>query len=411
LPSNQDNNYAYGGTSIGFNPVNQSLFVRGHDWYQLVGEVSIPSPLIQSDPTQLPIATVLQNQTDLTEGHRNEVGPNGSTMGGCKIGGLLVHQNRLIGTSYVYYDAGGSARRSHFVSSLNLSANGDFQGMYTVGSLNPGFVAGHMAHIPPEWQSSLGGPVLTGLDGVPIVSRTSYGPSISTFDPADLGVENPVPATCLVGYTYEHATLGTWGNSTERNPQFNQASGSTGVVFPFGSDTVLLFGSTGTGIPCYGQGTSDPTLDRQPVPGTNGQVLYVYDPASGGKGTHAYPYVAYVWAYRADDLARAAAGQLEPWQVVPYATWEIPLPTGTPGAHSLAGAAYDPETQRIFLSQYNAWNATPIFHVFEIQDLNHAPVLAPIGNRSAPANQQLQFQIQAEDPDGDPLEYSASTPE
>jgi hypothetical protein len=42
---------------------------------------------------------------------------------------------------------------------------------------------------------------------------------------------------------------------------------------------------------------------------------------------------------------------------------------------------------------------------------NHAPVLAPIGNRCAPANQCLQFAIQASDADDDPLEFSASSPE
>ncbi len=372
FPGDAYNDYAYGGTSIGFNPANNSLFARGHDWYQLVGEISIPTPVITADFAALPVATVLQNQTDITEGHLNEVGADGASVSGCKVGGLLVHDGRLLGTSYAYYDAGGNARRSHFTSGLDLAQTGDFRGMYRVGTRNPGFVAGHMAHIPPEWQAPLGGPVLTGLDGVPIVSRTSYGPTISVFDPAQLGVVDPVPATLLFGYTYEHATLGTWGNSTEYNPQFNQAAGSSGVVFPFGSDSVLFFGSAGVGIPCYGQGTSDPALDRTPVPGTNGQVLYVYDPASGGKGCHAYPYVAYVWAYRAADLARVAAGQLQFWQVVPYATWELSLPFGPDGQDSVGGAAYDPATNRIFVSQYNAVGASPIIHVYRV-DLPTTP--------------------------------------
>jgi hypothetical protein len=332
-----------------------------------VGEISIPTPLITTDFSALPVATVLQDQTDITEGHMNEVGADGATMSGCKIGGLLVYDGRLIGTSYVYYDAGGTARRSHFTSGLDFSVTGDFNGMFAVGSRNPGFVAGHMAHIPPAWQEALGGTVLTGLDGVPIVSRTSYGPTVTAFDPDDLGVVTPVPARLLVGYTYEHSTLGTWGNSSEYNPQFNQATGSSGIVFPFGSDSVLFFGSAGIGIPCYGQGTSDPSLDRTPVPGTDGHVVYVYDPASNGKGCHAYPYAAYVWAYRASDLARVAAGQLQYWQAVPYATWELPMPFGTDGEDSPAGAAYDPATGRIYVCQYNAVGASPIIHVDRIE--------------------------------------------
>ena len=365
LPYDARNNYAYGGTAIGFNPARNSLFARGHDWHQFVGEISIPTPLIATDYFALPIASVLQDQADITEGHLTEVGPGGAPMDGCKIGGLFVYQNRLIGTSYCYYDAGGNARRSHFTSGLDLAQTGDYSGMYTVGTSSPGFVAGYMAHIPPEWQSSLGGPVLTGLNGVPIVSRTSYGPAATVFDPAKLGTIDPVPGKLLIGYTSDHTTLGTWGNSTEAHPQFNQASGSSGLVFPVGSDSVLFLGASGIGIPCYGQGTSDISLDRQPVPGTGG-VLYVYDPANGGKGCHAYPYVAYVWAYRAQDLARVAAGTAQPWELVPYATWTLPLPIGPYGYTAIAGAAYDPATQRIFLSQYNAYSACPVIHVYKV---------------------------------------------
>jgi hypothetical protein len=366
LPGDAANDYSYGGTSIAFNPANGSLFVRGHDWYQLVGEVSIPAPAVVSDYAALPVAAVIQNQADITEGHLEDVGPDGGAMDGCKVGGLLVYEGRLIGTSYVYYDAGGGAKRSHFTSGLNFSTSGDFGGMYSVGTLNPGFVAGYMALVPPEWRTALGGPVLTGLDGVPIISRSSYGPTVSAFDPARLGSADPVPASNLLGYTYEHSTLGNWGNETESNPQFNQAGGSSGIVFPFGSDSLLFFGSTGTGVPCYGQGTSDASLDRSPVPGTDGQVVYVYDPVGGGKGCHSYPYVAYVWAYRAADLARVAAGTAQAWEIVPYATWELPMSFGPEGGKTLCGAAYDPATNRIFVSQYNAVGAGPLIHVYKL---------------------------------------------
>ena len=374
LPGDEHNVYAYGGNAIGFNPARNSLFVRGHDWYQLVGEVGIPELVVSSDYFTLPVAPVLQNQADITEGHLNEVGPDGSALEGCKVGGLLVHDGRLIGTSYVYYDAGGSATRSHFTSSTDLSRTGDFAGMFTVGTQNPGWVGGYMAHIPPEWQAALGGPVLTGLSGVCIVSRSSYGPTVSVFDPAALGAE-PAPARLLVGYTYDHSTLGTWGNSAELNPQYNMNTSVAGAVFPVGADSVLLIGTSGIGVPAYGQGTADPALHGTPVPGTDGQVIYVYDPAGLGKGTHSFPYVAYVWAYRASDLARVAAGELQPWQTVPYATWEIPLPFGPHGHHSLAGAAYDPATNRIYVSQYGAYGDSPVIHAYRV-DLPTTPAPA-----------------------------------
>lgn len=39
---------------------------------------------------------------------------------------------------------------------------------------------------------------------------------------------------------------------------------------------------------------------------------------------------------------------------------------------------------------------------------NHAPVLAPVGSRSIPAGQQIQFTVQGTDADGNPLQYSAT---
>jgi hypothetical protein len=96
-------------------------------------------------------------------------------------------------------------------------------------------------------------------------------------------------------------------------------------------------------------------------------VLYIYDPANSSKGTHAYPYVAFVWAYRAHDLARVAAGQAQPWELVPYATWSLPLPFGPTGNQQIAGAAYDPATQRIFISQYSAADSRPVIHVYHVE--------------------------------------------
>jgi hypothetical protein len=62
-------------------------------------------------------------------------------------------------------------------------------------------------------------------------------------------------------------------------------------------------------------------------------------------------------------------------------------------------------------SEYGAETLRPMLLLEYAAPSNHAPVLSPIGNRSVRANQSIQFQIQAGDPDDDPLEYSASTPE
>jgi hypothetical protein len=92
----------------------------------------------------------------------------------------------------------------------------------------------------------------------------------------------------------------------------------------------------------------------------------------------------------------------------------MPLPFGDDGSDHLAGAAYDPATQRLFLTHYNAYNDAPIILVYQILNLppvNHAPVLHPVGSQSFQAGTAITLTIGATDADGDVLEFSASTPE
>lgn len=359
--------YAYGGTALAFNPSKRSLLLVGHDWYQYTGEIGIPDPVIGAGISGLNRAGLLQGLTDITEGRMNNVGAGGAEVSGCKIGGFLAVKDKLLGTSYAYYDAAGNARLSHFFSGLEFSVQGDVGGLYSVGSKNAGFVAGYMAHIPPEWQARFKADALTGQACLPIISRTSYGPSVTSFKLGDIGRLEPAPGTLLVGYPAEHPTLGTWGNSTVSNPQFNMATGVSGVVFPKKTGSVLFFGSTGVGIPLYGEGTTDSSLHGKPVPGTNGQVSYAYDPASGAKGCHAYPYVYYVWAYRALDLEKVSNGEKNPWDVLPYKTWKFELPFAPAnGGRGLGGVAYDAEKGTLYLSQLRADGDGPLIHVFGI---------------------------------------------
>ena len=55
-----------------------------------------------------------------------------------------------------------------------------------------------------------------------------------------------------------------------------------------------------------------------------------------------------------------------PWQVRPYLTWPLTLPYGTKGRAVLGGAAYDPRTGRIFVSQQFGDGVLPVIHVFTV---------------------------------------------
>jgi len=357
--------FAFGnGTGLTYNPANNSLIMVGHVFYQLSAEVSIPAVINSTSLSDLATATLLQPFADVSDGNRPSLG-----VGRVYVGGQMVYGGRLIGSAYNQDDPNQAA--SHFTSELDLSIAGDFQGFYSVGTFEPRFVSGYMTQIPLEWQASFGGPAITGGCcnlGATNVGGMSWGPSAFVFDPDDLGVNIPTPATPLVYYSQNHPTLGAFGNTTVANPAFNLMTNVTGVVFPQGTRTVLFFGGTGTGVPCFGNGTNDPALDHQPITGSPGKV-WCYDPleVNGGIGPHAFPYAYQVWAYDVEDLLAARNGQVNPWDVVPYGIWTLTLPFDNPRRY-IFGAAYDSLTDRIFISQARAEpNGMPVIHVFNVE--------------------------------------------
>jgi hypothetical protein len=358
--SPQYSGFNYGGTALGYNPARNSLYIVGHDWYQLSAEVSIPQIINSTNLNSLATATVLQPFSDSLEGKIASINPTDTNAK--KIGGHLVYGGALYVAAYSYYDGGATQSSSHFVRPTNLSTTGQVNGPYRVGTIGPRYVAGYMAPVPQDWQSAFGSPALTGQCCLSIISTTSQGPAVFGFNPADLGSKNPIPATPLVEYPPEHPTLGAWGGNGTPNPVYNMSTAVRGLVFPQGTRSVLFFGSTGLGVPCYGAGTSDPSLDRQPVPGESG-VIYCYDPDNRSKGCHAYPYGAFVWAYDANDLLAVKNGQKNPWEVTPYATWSPNFPTG---GYQVNGAAYDPSTGRIYVAVMWEDGSMPLIHVLKV---------------------------------------------
>lgn len=214
-----------------------------------------------------------------------------------------------------------------------------------------GFVSGYMALVPPAWQLTLGGRAITGQCCVPIVSRTSYGPSAFAWMPEQLGMRSPVPATPLVYYTSDHP-LATWDST---NPVYNGSTEIHGAFIPTLSRSLLFVGRHGLGPFCYGTG------------GADGECV---DPGSGDKGNHGYPYAYRVWAYDLLDLVDVRAGRRRPWDVRPYDVWSFTLPVAEPSMH-LGGVGYDQAHGLLYVSQL--WADAdgdahrPLIHVFKVR--------------------------------------------
>lgn len=338
-------NFSYGGSTLAYNPAHDSLFLVGYEPSSQVAEIAIPEVRTSSIVSELAVAGVLQVLTDATEGKLKNI--DGDTSNGVSVGGLLPYKDRLYLAAYSSYDANLSRQQtlSHFVSGLEFSVRGDVTGPFAVGTLKAGFVSGYFGLIPKAWQGLLGGPVLNGNCCLNIISRTSWGPSAFAIDPESVGAQTPAPATPLLYYTTSQP-LGPYNGASA---SFNGTTEVKGVVFPEGSRSVLFFGKQGLGTFCYGPAAT------------------CGDPASPYSGPHAYPYANYVWAYDAQDLADVKAGKKLPWTVSPYGLWQLDYPFPAGLARTL-GAAYDPGTGRLFLSQSLADNdVRPLIHVFSIQ--------------------------------------------
>ena len=223
--------FEYGGTALAFNPLRNSLFLVGHDWDQFTAEISIPS--------LGGTATLLQPLVDASEGKNVGAGTT-------KVGGNLVYNGKLYFTKYLYYDASGSQTLSHFIRPLDLSVKGQVMGPFRVGSLGAGFYSGYFGLIPAEWQSALGGPVLTANCCLSIISRTSFGPAAFAIDPANIGVtQNAAP---LVYYPSHHPTLARYHGPA--NPYWTASTiGSLVWCFPRAPLASFSLGAMASVIP------------------------------------------------------------------------------------------------------------------------------------------------------------------
>ncbi|ODS54695.1 MAG: hypothetical protein ABS36_11050 [Acidobacteria bacterium SCN 69-37] len=211
--------------------------------------------------------------------------------------------------------------------------------------VNASFTAGYLGEVPAEWQAALGGSHVAGLCCLSIISRTSFGPALTAFNPS-----SPASGTQLMAYPMGHETL---GGCEDVGKLFNCATGVRGVVFVPGTRSVLVIGTLGLDGICY-KSERGPSACR----GTGGYA--------------AVRYAATVWAYDAADLALVAQGQRQPWDVVPYATWTLPGLSAS-SAETVGGAAYDPTTSRLYVTQNGGDGSKPLIHVYTISGATAPP--------------------------------------
>ena len=333
-------NYSQG--PIAFNPANRSLFVVGHAHQQAIAEFAIPKLVDSAELDELKMADApIQPFVEVLDRPAG-----GNTQNNNRIGGMLYvpgpNGPELLVNAYEYYDAPGDNTVSMLVvRNANDLSESDVDGYFEVQG-RPGHTAGWMSPIPDQWLSVLGGEYLTGSSsGIPIMSRTSVGPTAFVFNPQDIvgkkSVSTPISTAKLLDFSLAHRLHDDLSNESRKNDLWNHLSRAVyGIIVP-GTRTYATFGHSGGNESGVGYKIVQDNGHR-----TGGYSSFVV------KDNYHY-----FWLWDVNDLARVRAGEIESYDVRPYeyGIFKTPFEGST---HRLGGGTFDPATGRIYLTAQKA---------------------------------------------------------
>lgn len=409
--------FAYGGNAITFNPDGPaattnthpgSLFITGHDRQPYgdlpdgdqVAEVNIPIPVIASNPADLPQAAFIQNFADVTHGYfanLEEIPKVGMQYLNHPLTGPLVH---LCWGQHLQPEN----EPSHAWFSANLAAP-NLQGVWFIGSQNLYSTNAYMFDIPAEWADAhtQGRVLATGRmrDG----GQGGMGPSLFAYRPWLSGGDASPPGTrlaettlllyenayntqdivrCLDGYQHPDA----W----EGGAWMDAPSGKAAVLFAGtkSAGTKYWYGyinPAGSQYPCVDDHVTDFITCRQAdgsaCPSENFDGCCDEDAGTcvSNRGWWTTRFDAQFILYDPDDLARVAAGEIEPWRPQPYAVididehlylnppeWEeIDLGWGDQRRARIGDVAYDRQNGLLYVLELFADEAKPVVHVWRVQ--------------------------------------------
>ncbi|MEZ4836768.1 MAG: hypothetical protein R2873_33045 [Caldilineaceae bacterium] len=319
-------NYSEG--PLFYHPDRESIFIVGHAHQQAIAEFAVPEIVDSTVITDLAMAAApVQNFAAFLDSAQ---GDNPQLLD--RIGGLAVISGttQMLVNAYEYYDAPGD----NTDTTLVIGDAADLAGAQVEGFFafegGAGHTSGWISPVPPAWQSILGGPYITGASsGIPIISRTSVGPSAFVFDPADVGASSPISTTKLLDFSLDHPLHEDLSNDSRENSLWTHLSRVTyGVIVP-GTRTYLTLGYSGgheSGV-CY-KCTQD-----------NGNEC------GGYCAPQADDYYHFYWLWDVNDLVAVKNGEKQAYEVQPYASGEFVTPF-VGSERQLGGASFDPATGR-----------------------------------------------------------------
>lgn len=398
--------FAYGGNAMTYNPDNNTLFISGHDRIAYgtlpdgdqIAEVSIPTPLDSRNVDNLPIAGFVQDFDNPTAGYFTDMEEIP------KIG-LQYLNHHLTGPKLhlcwgQHLQEGSAPSHAWFNATL---ATPNLQGVWYLDDQPVYSVNGYLFDIPTAWADAhaQGRYLASGRmrDG----GQGGMGPTLFAYRPWLSDGSAPVSGTHLAATTlllYEN-TYNTEEitRCLEGYQHPDEWEGGAWITTPSGKSAVLFAGTKSTGAK-YWYGFINPAGAAYPCVDmhadftncrlANGSPCSPEDLTAcceesvnciSERGWWSTRFDAQFILYDPTQLARVAAGQLEPWQPQPYARvdidnhlylnppeWDrVTTGWGDQRRYRIGDAAYDRVRGRLYVLELYADGGKPVVHVWQIQ--------------------------------------------
>ena len=355
-------------------------------------EIAIPTPQTAVNWEDLPMAEYIRTMTAFDKGLVHNLTPYGFVSG---IQYVPRQGSQTTDKIYVslnaWYSEGDFGDDTFPTIWFNELDGSNARGLFHVGpesSPYHGRKMGDYLFSVPQWYADqyLGGRILvTGRSrGTPVNGETvsvaggSQGPTLFAFHPWQ--TENPngnLDALPILYYRSQYPgcsgpDIGVGGASVDCDyPGFTMCDAWSGASFmENGQKNAILISGLKGSTNCYycGDPVDDSECRQEPLPGECD--LHCNE----SRGYHCGPYERQIIFYDPDALGRAAQGNGDPWNVLPYATWRPDeLYLGDAQGHTcgdVGGMTADNTGGRLFLIErglggFENENAA-IVHVWEL---------------------------------------------
>lgn len=374
----EDPGFEYSGGGLAYRPDGDpdgpsdgfpgSLFIIGHDQTQLVAEISIPAPVDHRGrpPGDLPRARFLQPFSEVTGGVFGSLELPRADLEYLEDGGgqlwICMTQHMQFEVVPVLCLCGPDLR------------NPGTMGPWLLGDLSPYLTGDLLFEIPAAWSGEHlpGARLVCGRfrDG----TWSGRGPALNAVMPPEGDLPPPgglFETFALTRYgwfegggcesiTYDYLGMDGFGESDDW-------SGGAWVTAP-GGDAVVLAGTRSIGESWYGysNGVVYPTSGEpgDPIPET---PPWPHD----DRGWWAGSFTAGLLFFDPEDFRRVLAGELDEWEVQPYAFAGIDSLLVDPRIdlerarrHLTGACAFDRENGILYVVERRADGEMPVIHAF-----------------------------------------------